>query len=50
MKCVVKTAPAPGCLELRDAEIPKPGDGEILVKVRAAAICGTDVHIRSFNE
>lgn len=44
MKAVVKTAPGPGA-ELRELHVPRPGPGEILVKVRAASICGTDYHI-----
>jgi threonine 3-dehydrogenase len=50
LKCVVKTAPAPGSLALWDKPVPEPGADDILVKVKAAAICGTDVHIRSWNE
>ena len=36
-----------GINDLRIEEMPKPkiGAGEILVKVRAAAICGTDVRM-----
>ncbi len=49
MQAVVKTAPAPGSLELRTVPIPQIGPREILVRVRAAAVCGTDVHIRSWN-
>jgi L-iditol 2-dehydrogenase len=33
----------PGMIELRDVPIPEPAAGEILVKVRAATTCGTDV-------
>ncbi|MBQ2662380.1 MAG: zinc-binding dehydrogenase [Clostridia bacterium] len=31
-------------VELREHEIPTPGEGEILVKVEGCGICGTDVH------
>jgi len=34
---------APGKLEIQDVDIPKPGPGEILVKIRVATTCGTDV-------
>ena len=30
---------------VRDTEIPEPADDEILVEVKAAGLCGTDVHI-----
>ena len=31
--------------ELRQQELPQPGSGEVLVRVRACGVCGTDVHI-----
>ena len=34
---------APGRLTLRDVERPEPGPGEILVRVKAATTCGTDL-------
>ncbi|RMG52886.1 MAG: hypothetical protein D6723_07970 [Acidobacteria bacterium] len=33
----------PGCLELREVETPRPGPGEVVVKIRAALTCGTDL-------
>ena len=33
----------PGRLELRDVEIPKPGPGEVVIRVRTALTCGTDL-------
>lgn len=50
MRAVVKTAPGEGNIELRTVPIPEPGPGEILVKVKAAAVCNTDVHIKHWNE
>ncbi|MGM0378673.1 MAG: L-threonine 3-dehydrogenase [Bacillota bacterium] len=35
---------------LSTKEIPKVGQGEILVKVKAASICGTDYHIYSWDK
>ncbi|MFB0546357.1 MAG: zinc-binding dehydrogenase [Anaerolineae bacterium] len=35
---------APFQFELREIETPHPGPGEVLVKVEACGICGTDVH------
>lgn len=34
-------------LEERDVVIPRPGDGEVLVRVKAAGICHSDAHYRS---
>ncbi|HSJ09162.1 MAG TPA: alcohol dehydrogenase catalytic domain-containing protein [Longimicrobiales bacterium] len=33
----------PGHMELREVPVPRPGPGEVLVKVEAALTCGTDV-------
>ena len=33
----------PGQLELREVPIPKPADGEILIKIGCATTCGTDL-------
>lgn len=49
MMAVMKTKPGPGA-ELRHVEIPKPGPDEVLVKVLATSICGTDLHIYEWNE
>ena len=48
MKAVVKTRKAPGA-ELVDISVPKPGADEVLVKLMAGSICGTDVHIYSWD-
>jgi threonine 3-dehydrogenase len=44
MLAVLKTAPGPG-FEIRQVPIPKPGAEDVLVQVRAASICGTDLHL-----
>jgi 2-desacetyl-2-hydroxyethyl bacteriochlorophyllide A dehydrogenase len=36
---------APGQTRLIDVPLPEPGPGDILIAVRAAGICGTDLHI-----
>lgn len=46
MKALVKTGKGRGMLRIEDLEIPQPGSGEVLIKVKAAGICGTDIHIR----
>jgi len=48
VKALVKVAPAPG-LELRDLPDPSPGPGEVLVRVLRTGICGTDLHIESWD-
>jgi threonine 3-dehydrogenase len=49
VKAYVKTQRAPGG-EIRTVPDPKPGPGEVLVRVRASSVCGTDVHIWTWNE
>ena len=44
MRALVKPAAGPG-LEIRSVPIPQPGPGQVLVRVRAGGICGTDLHI-----
>ncbi|MEW6399860.1 MAG: alcohol dehydrogenase catalytic domain-containing protein, partial [Bacillota bacterium] len=44
MKAIVKLGSGPGA-ELGEVDVPRPGPGEVLVKVKAASICGTDYHI-----
>ncbi len=49
MKAVVKTKSESGA-ELLDVPVPTPGSEEVLVKVLASSICGTDLHIFQWNE
>lgn len=48
MKAFVKTRPAPGG-ELQTVPDPRPAEDEVLIAVRASSICGTDVHIWTWN-
>ena len=48
MDAIVKPVAGPG-LELRQVPVPQPGPGEVLIKVRKTAICGTDVHIYNWD-
>lgn len=50
MLAAVKTKPAPGAIELREVPRPEPGPGEVLIRVRIASICGTDVHIYEWDD
>lgn len=45
MKALVKLSYDPYDAELREIEDPIPGPGEVIVKVHAAGICGTDMKI-----
>jgi L-iditol 2-dehydrogenase len=45
MQAVMKVAPGVGNIELRDIPEPKAGPGQVVIKVQAAGICGTDIHI-----
>jgi threonine 3-dehydrogenase len=49
MKAVMKAQPAPG-LELRQVPDPTPGADEIVLKVRATSLCGTDSHIYKWDD
>ena len=44
MKAVLKSGLAPGA-EIKDVAVPTIGPGDVLLKIKAAAICGSDVHI-----
>jgi threonine 3-dehydrogenase len=48
MKAVVKEKAAPGA-RLMDVDVPAPGPRDVLIKVKAAAICGTDIHIMEWT-
>src|SRR5512135_1398796 len=48
MLAVVKPEPKPGA-EVRDVAIPKIGLTDVLVKVKVASICGTDLHIYDWD-
>lgn len=49
MRAVLKKDPVPGAV-LADVPVPNPGLGEVLVKIQATSICGTDHHIYIWNE
>lgn len=49
MRALAKTAPGPG-LELVERPMPAPGPGEVLLRVDAASICGTDHHLFEWDE
>ncbi len=49
MKALVKDKPVRGAT-LTDRPLPRFGENDLLVRVRAAAVCGTDIHIYQWNE
>jgi threonine 3-dehydrogenase len=49
VKALVKVAAGPG-FELRDVPVPTIRENEVLIKVRRAGVCGTDVHIYEWDD
>jgi len=45
MKAFVKVRPEPVGAEYRSIDIPEIGSDQILVEVKAAGLCGTDLHV-----
>jgi len=45
VKAVVKYLRGKGNVELRDVDEPSPGPGQVKVEVKAAGVCGSDLHI-----
>jgi L-iditol 2-dehydrogenase len=45
LKAIVKYAVGDGCIGLRDVPEPQVGPGQVKIKVEAAGICGSDLHI-----
>ena len=48
MKAIVKAKPEPG-LWLQTVPEPTHGPGEVLIKIKKTAICGTDLHIYNWD-
>ena len=49
MWALVKDLPQKG-LTFKQVDIPEMGEGDVMIKIRKTAICGTDVHIYDWNE
>jgi threonine 3-dehydrogenase len=47
---VIKEKPAPGAVYRTDLPVPEIGPDDILVKIKVAAICGTDQHILPWTD
>jgi threonine dehydrogenase-like Zn-dependent dehydrogenase len=50
MKAFVKVKPEYGGTQYRDMDIPKIGSDQVLIEVKAAGLCGTDMHVYDWAE
>jgi len=50
MRGIYKTTPGLGAEYREDIPIPQINDDQVLIKVHATAICGTDLHLYHWNE
>lgn len=48
MRAIVKASAGPGA-EIREVPVPGVGPGEVMLKVKRAGVCGTDLHIWSWD-
>ncbi len=49
MVAAVTLSPRPRCMELREVSRPVAGPLDVLIKVKATSICGTDLHIFNWD-
>ncbi|MHC1605475.1 MAG: L-threonine 3-dehydrogenase [Candidatus Methanofastidiosia archaeon] len=49
MKAAIKKYPEPNGTVVEDVEIPTPGPGDVLIKMKVVSICGTDTHIYNWD-
>ena len=49
MKALVKESTGPG-FKLKNVPVPKIRDDEVLIRVKRAGVCGTDVHIHEWDD
>jgi threonine 3-dehydrogenase len=49
MRALVKSRPEAGA-ELMEVAVPAPGVGELLIRIEAASLCGTDLHIYRWDD
>jgi threonine 3-dehydrogenase len=48
VKAIAKTRPAPG-VEIVDVDEPQVGPGQVKIRLEAASVCGTDLHIHTWD-
>lgn len=46
MLALVKTQKGVGNIELREVPVPEINEDEVLIEIKAAGVCGTDIHIK----
>jgi len=49
MKALVKEREEPS-YQYKDVPVPSPGEGDLLVKVRKVALCGSDINVYKWND
>ena len=49
MRAAIKTKPAFGSIEIKRVNVPRIASDEVLVELRIASICGTDMHIYEWD-
>jgi L-iditol 2-dehydrogenase len=49
MLALVKQAPGKGNVGLQEVPSPRPGPGQVMIRVEAAGICGSDLHIKHWD-
>ncbi|MGI6097488.1 MAG: zinc-dependent alcohol dehydrogenase [Dethiobacteria bacterium] len=45
MKALVKTGKGKGLVEIREVPVPIAKENEVLIKIKAVGVCGTDIHV-----
>lgn len=50
MKAFVKVKPESGGAEYSDLDVPRIGPEDVLIEVKAAGICGTDIHLYDWTD
>ena len=49
MQAVVKARAETNGTEIQTVPVPKPGNCDVLIKLKSASICGTDVNIYTWD-
>ena len=49
MRALMKVAPQPGALEIREVPRPEPRADEVVIDVAGASICGSDLHMAEWH-